>query len=175
MSLHAGQVVRYGDALWRVDYVNDCRARIVPLLKRHILEEGVDYSAEQRGVNVSPNSTLEVVTDIDRVKTEIELAVTERELAEVKAELAKEAKRAALSTPAPKPAPTPKAPRGAGWHLTDLVPDVNPGSLKESVLLFLAAHPGSSTKEVVIEGATPGAVAACLDRFMKAGVVVRNV
>lgn len=171
MSLHAGQVVRYGDALWRVDYVNDCRARIVPLLKRHLAD---DFdTTEQRGVNVSPNSTLEVVTDIDRVKTEIELAVTERELAEVKAELAKEAKRAAVPTLAPKPAPAPKAPRGAGWHLTDLVPDVQPGSLKESVLLFLAAHPGASTKEVVIEGATPGAVAACLDRFMKAGVVIR--
>lgn len=187
--LHQGQVVRYGTTLYRVDYVNECRARIVPLAKRHVvLDDGREFDAVERGgLNISPNSPLEVVDDVERAKTEMELAKAERELRQLQAEQASiekaklelveterelaalKAERAALPPPKPRAAAA-----GGGWRIVGALPETKPGSLKANVLAFLQAHPGAQTREVAIPGATTGAVAACLDRFMKAGVIART-
>ena len=194
MSLHQGDIVRYASGLWRVDYVNECRARIIPLARRHVVVGDREFDSEQRGVNISPNSPLPVITDLDRARDELELAAAEAELASARAALARE--QAAAAAPASKPrrhepAPSPAkvgraapaaataAPAGMGWRLggPTALPTFEPGSLKELVVTVLAARPGGSfTKDVatrLAEYATPGAVAACLDRLWKAGYIIK--
>lgn len=64
--------------------------------------------------------------------------------------------------------------RGAGWHLVGTVPPVIPDSLKAKALEIVANHPGFTTRQVAdkISGWNASAVAACLDRFRKAGVMI---
>lgn len=172
MSLRKGEIVRYGSSLWRVDYVNECRARIVPLAKRHVvLADGREFEAERGGVNISPNSLLEVVEDLERTKLEIEMEEAERELAALKAEAEREA--------APKPTARPGRAtlaagriHGQGWAIATAVAGL--AGTKAAVYAFVAAHPGCLTKEVVVAGISAGAVAACLDRFRKIGVVIKG-
>ncbi len=191
--MKVGQVVRYGDALWRVDYINECRARIVPLAKRHvILADGREFDAERGGVNISPNSPLEVVEDIERTKLEIELEETERELAALKAEAEREAKRIealakaeavrqakaiAKATPTARQGTAGLAPAGRsamGWQLGAVPAGAVYTGLKALVIAQVTAHPGASTKAIAagISEHSAGAVAACLDRFRKIGVVI---
>lgn len=201
MSLQAGQVVRYDNALWRVDYVNECRARIVPLAKRHVtLNDGREFDSEQRGVNISPNAEVPVVDNLDRAKIEIELAEAEAELAQARAEVAKEEARVRkAATPSPKASTihVPKAEaqtkgpqtaggkaepipsKGIGWRLGLAQPEhLRQGSLKRWVFDFVTMHPGQTTKQVAegvkLSGANMSAVAACLDRFRKINVMVKS-
>lgn len=178
--LKLGQVVRYDKALWRVDYVNDCRARLVPLVKRHIEIDGHAFEGEQRGVNVSPNSFLEVVEDLERARDELELAAAERQLAQAQAALARATtpveglKTAPTKTTSKATGPERAPPVGWRWHrVADQAPECK--DLKKAVLDFVAAHAGATTKEVAaaMTEATGGAVAACLDRFHKAGILQR--
>lgn len=201
--LQAGQIVRYSQALWKVDYVNECRARLIPLIKRHI-ENGdskvLNFDGEGRGVNISPNSELEIVTNIDRAKDELELHNIERELARAKHDLEKSQKqesekaasaekRAAKHQPKPAAAIIPaavgmpsEAPTGRGsgitWTLSaNPLPEVKVDSLKAHVLTYISQHPGCSGKMVaaaLAEHAAGPAVAACMDRFWKAGALVRS-
>ncbi len=184
MSLQAGQVIRYGQALWRVDYVNEFRARIVPLTKRHVVIKDDDgdekraFDSEQRGVNISPNSCLDVIIDVERAKDEIELRKAEMELAELQAALAR-------PLPAPKPAPAPKAAqkpatlgvraaKGGGWRVGPTpAPTFRDGSLAEMVMACIVAMPGADTKTLVAAVQAEGNVAACISRFFQAGFIER--
>lgn len=194
MSLQSGQIIRYDNALWRVDYVNECRARIVPLQKRHVtLTDGrefeSEFESEQRGVNISANAEVPIVEDIDGERTRLELAQAEAELTELRAE---ERRQAQAQTPkAPKAKPSAHAPQtaqadakpmpsgGIGWRLGLAQPEhLREGSLKRWVYDFVAAHPGQTTKSVTegVKGskANLSAVAACLDRFRKINVMVKS-
>src|SRR5687767_2315624 len=109
--LQLGQVIRLADALYRVDFVNDCRARITPLMKRHVvLADGTEFDAQLRKLDISPNSVVQIVSDVERAKNEIALEAAEKELARVRAEVAREAR-----TPLPAPPPPPAA-GSSGWH-----------------------------------------------------------
>lgn len=61
--LQRNQIVQYGSSLYRVDYVNACRARLVPLAKRHVVLGDREFDAHERGINVSPNSDLPIITE----------------------------------------------------------------------------------------------------------------
>lgn len=202
--LQLNQVVRYSGALWRVDFVNDCRARIVPLTKSHVEitdDEGNivrSFDRMGRGINISPDSVLDIVDDPERASDEMELARVERELKQARAELLREQARsasgkkiilanAAMPARAPgdwKPiaAGTGPAPP-SGWHWHPTAPlerwlgDLKEGSLKMDVLILVTAEPGRTTKEIAValaDTASSGAVAACLDRFHKSGVLRRD-
>lgn len=207
--LQAGQTIRYDNELWRVDYVNDCRAQIRPLVFRKRgkpLEDGEmkDYG----GLSIAPDSFVEIITDLDRALTEKELREAERELREAEQELvdarsaakdrvklaaelaAAEAELKAMqaeagATTAVTPTRTNEnvsrktgARKGSGaqWAIQGTAPFAPSGSLKAAVLAYLKAHPGATTKDVAgaCKGSTPGAVAACLDRFWDAGVLTKS-
>jgi len=212
MRLQVGQIIRYGPTLWRVDYVNECRARIVPLNKQLAVPDAVDdveterkhrVTAERYGVNISANSIVTVVTDLERAKAELELAEAEREVKTWRNELAQRdadedelaiaereleaLRRKALHEHIDNALTVPKAtrladgsvprtaPAGKGWYLIDgQWPETKPGSLKAQVLAYLKASPGRAAKDITIAGFTAGAIAACLDRFMKSGVLIRK-
>lgn len=194
MSLQSGQVIRYDNSLWRVDYVNECRARIIPLVKRHVtLADGREFESEQRGVNISANAEVALVDNIDAERTRLELAQAEAELAAAKRELEAETRRLAQAETAhaPKAEPAKNKPQaaqayakpmpsgGIGWRLGSAQPEhLREGSLKRWVFDFVAAHPGQTTKTVA-EGvkaskANASAVAACLDRFRKINVLKKD-
>ena len=72
--LQAGQIIRYGPALYRVTYVNHCRAYIVPLAKRHVaLPDGREFDAERGGVSIAPDSFVEIVTNLEVARDQLEL------------------------------------------------------------------------------------------------------
>lgn len=71
MTLQAGHTIRMSGTLWRVDYVNASRAHITPL-------------TGGRATSISPNSEVEIVTDLERAQDEIALKQVERELAELR-------------------------------------------------------------------------------------------
>ena len=173
--LSAGQVIRYAGSLWRVDYVNECRARIVPLAKRHVtMADGREFDAERTGTSIGPTSFVEVIEDIEQERTRLEIQAAEAELASLRREAARTAELTVKATPPPS-LKTP--PRGASWHTGGATPmGLVPGSVKALVFAYVATHLGATTKEVAgaIPSATAGAVAACLDRFEKSGVLVRK-
>lgn len=201
MSLIPGQIVKLNEQLYRVDYVNSCRAHITPIGKRY-LEQQEDVPDEEtnektkpttiRGLNISPNSTLTVVTDIERALDEIELRAAERELAQIQNELQEEEERdlqemkaaeaelaaaqaemALVSTRQPRTAPTVPS-RGAGWQLaTEAVPLFKAGTLAAEIMGIIAGNPGLTTKEIVERATTAGAIAACVSRFAQAGYIKR--
>jgi hypothetical protein len=210
--LKTGQIIRYDSGLWRVEYVNESRARIIPLAKRHVTlhdKDGAerDFESGMRGANISPNSEVEIVQMTAALADELEMAKLEREIAALKKQAEKppavETPRAnknartpainprkgappAIITPAPTPAPT-LVPaeglepailrsRGAGWYLIGTA-EVIPGSLKALAINYVSENPGRTTKEIAeqIPSSTPGAVAACLDRFRKANVMVASL
>jgi hypothetical protein len=167
--LQAGQVIRYDDSLWRVDYANSCRARIVPLAKRTVSIDDRTFESEGRGVNISPNSFVEIVTDIEAARTRLELAAVEAELAELK--------QAAAAPPvAPRPAPRPVTARVAcGWHVGPKpAPAFRDGSMGAAVMAWIVAHPGQTTAEIVAGVQHEGAVAACVSRFCQAGLIKKS-
>lgn len=149
--LQVGQVVKMPDrSLWRVDYVNSCRARVAPL-------------GDGGPVNISPDSPLEVVTDIERAKDELELAATERELRELKA---------ASVEPPPAPIIARKVTTGTGWHAGPVVPpEYREGSLAQQVMDYILLNPGLTTAQIVEGSGASGAVAACVSRFNQAGLI----
>ena len=182
--LEQGQVVRYQGALWRVHYVNACRAHIVPLAKRHVeLPNGATFDTELRGVNISNDSCLDVVADPERAAQELELLKAELELRAAKAALAKAEAAPAMKAPQTAARPTTAAkqaeapPTGWHWHrVPDVEPDTIDGSLKQAVLDYVRVVPGATTRQVAAAHAehSGGAVAACLDRFFKAGILRRS-
>lgn len=203
MALKAGQTVRLGTALYRVDHVNASRAYLLPLAKRHVvLADGSDFdSYDRRGISVSPDSFLEEVHDSARARDEIELQEAESEIKALKAKLAEEERinkraaqakagrlareaKAVVAKPeaATKPQATTKPEAlatGRSKHTWCMAPGrgekYEAGSLKEEVTTFLASHPGAGTAEVAAAcHGTAGAVTACLDRFWKAGVVIKE-
>lgn len=189
MSLQPGQIVRYDNALWRVDYVNECRARIVPLAKRHVTVGDHEFESEARGVSISANAEVAIVDDVDTERTRLELAQAEAELATLQVEIRRQMKASTID--ALKAGPKAKAPQtgagvakpiasaGIGWRLGPAQPEhLRQDSLKKWVYDFVAAYPGQSTKTVA-EGvkaskAHTSAVAACLDRFRKINVMVKS-
>lgn len=200
--LQPGQTVKMANALWRVDYVNDCRARLIPLGKRHVLlEDGTEFDTEGRAVNVSPNSLLEVVDDLQRARDELELREAERELARLRAEEARgtsevaalerellELRRQAGASGEPATVATPgtKAPGnerdGARWRMAQAAPWAAEGTLKACLLKLVAGEAGRTTRQLHalvkvtkgLEKTSAGAVAACLDRLWDAGVLTKE-
>lgn len=180
--LTAGQVIRYGDELWRVDYVNDCRARIVPLNKRHVhLNDGREFDADRNGVSISPNSFVEIVTDIEQARTKIELEDAERELRAAKAEVKAQASikqeledaEVELAQAKQALAAAPRATTTGGWHWVGPA-TFKPGSMGEAVSVYIQGHPGLSTAEIVAAAPAAGAVAACVSRFFQAGLIKKS-
>jgi len=152
--LRTGQIVKMPDrTLWRVDYVNACRARVVPLVPG-------------RPIDISPGSPLEVVTDLERAKAELELAAAELELRELRQAAA------ALEPPAP-PAQRPVVARtSGGWHAgPGTAPDYREGSMAQQVMDYILLNPGQSTAQIVAGCGVQGAVAACVSRFNQAGLI----
>lgn len=176
MTLVAGQIIkRYGDPrLWRVEYANECRARVVPLSKQHVkMPDGREFDASYGAENIASSATVEIVDDVERARDELELAQTERELAEL---------RRALNAPEqpvpPAPAPTRPVKRepvkpGGGWYMVD-PGDFKDGSLAETVMTYIIAFPGKSTSDIVAGVKAAGAVAACVSRFHQAGLIVKK-
>lgn len=168
--LKSGQVVRYGNELYRVDMVNECRARIVPLSKRHVtLTNGREFDAERGGVNISPNSPLDLIDDIEAERDRIELAKTEAELAQLKAEQAREARVVKPAIIAVKPT---RAASSGGWIVGNAAA-FKSDSLASVVMAYIAANPGQTTKQIVEGVDRPEAVAACVSRFHQAGLIRR--
>ena len=191
--LKPGQVIRTGGALYRVDYVNTSRARIVPLAKRHVtLGDGREFDAERQGVNISPNAFVEVVDNIETARAAIELEealaevrAAERELAVASipiapARLAKTGRTGPTSVQASSTqgalSPTGRAPRtSGGWHaVPDKIPEFKDGSLAQSVIDYILVHPGLTTAEIVAGVQAEGAVAACVSRFNQAGIIKKS-
>jgi len=67
--LKVGDVVEFRGQLWEVDYVNQCRARIVPLERREVVIPGVDGEEERRfftkdkALSIAPESDLPVMKE----------------------------------------------------------------------------------------------------------------
>lgn len=64
--LKVGHLVRFEGHECRVTFVNDCRARLVPLARKAVKIETLDgtqvaFERPQAGYNISPNSDLEIV------------------------------------------------------------------------------------------------------------------
>jgi hypothetical protein len=191
--LKAGQVFRMPGTkdLWRVDYANECRARVVPLAKRHVtLGDGREFDAERGGVNISPYATVELVTDLERARDEQELAEVEAELAAAKKQLEKINRGDAPANPEVRPMAAalkesrskleklkaqPKA-TGGGWHVASdkQIPEFKAGSLNDVVLKCIKAAPGLTTKQLVDVVKAEGNVAACVSRFNQAGYIVKR-
>ena len=63
-TLRAGMVVRSGGEEYRVDYVNACRAFLIPMKKQHVvLPDGRTFEAERPGISVSPRAGVEIVRE----------------------------------------------------------------------------------------------------------------
>lgn len=182
--LKPGQIIRYGPALYRVDFVNTSRAFIIPLTKTQ-LKNGATGGATDGGTgsSISPNSLVEIITDLDRARDEMELASVESELAAAKAELARREKEPVTTvTPAriepKKPVPHHREPikPGGGWFLKPDVatPGFKEGTLAEAVYLFIGLNPGLPTPAIVAGVKIGGAVAACVSRFHQAGLIEKR-
>lgn len=175
--LHVNEVIRYGASLYRVDYVNECRARIVPLAKRHvILADGREFDAERGGVNISANSDVVMVDDPERALAAIELAAAEAELVAAQRALALEHQPVTVASTAPVRAPSVKGGMSGakigGWRAGPKpAPTFRDGSLAATVMAYLVAHPGLSTKALVEAINVEGNVAACLSRFHQQGII----
>lgn len=177
--LRPGIVIKYDASLWRVEHVNECRAHIIPLSKRSDTDSG------GRGVSIGTNSYVEMVDDLERARTEIELMEAEKDLADARkaldgqktlAQELAEAERELAALKAQSPVVTVVS-RGSkqAWKIKGVVPFAAQGTLKALVLDFVRKHAGSDTRAVAsaIKGHTGGAVAACLDRFWKSGVLTK--
>lgn len=140
--LKAGQVVKMGAELWHVDYVNACRARLIPVVKRHVVLDGREFDATRGAVNVSPDSPLEV--------------------AEITS--GPEAPRIVAAREQP-------ATVGGGWRRTDKPASFRPGTLAAVVMAFIEEHPGLATSAIVAGVERKGEVAACVSRFHQAGLI----
>lgn len=207
--LQAGQMVKLGAVLYRVEHVNASRAYIVPLAKRHVvLADGSEFdSTDRKGVSISPDSLVEIVNDVARARDEVELEEAESAVRALKARLAEEeriarggeeARARRVAREAGKAQAIKEADaadkelkarlakaqaevRAAGRskHTWCMAPGrgetYEPGSLKAEVTTFLTSHAGAGTAEVAAAcSGTLGAVTACLDRFWKAGVVIKG-
>jgi hypothetical protein len=195
--LKVGDVVRMGDDLWKVEYVNECRARLVPV------------TTNQKPVNISPNSPIEVVSDYQRAVDEIELEQVERELcelrnAEILDRLSVDRAAAGVCRHCAGPIPCPSefgdvevgmrrpAPRGGLIQAATRAmeaslgdrrrymryfpgpkpwPMFKAGSLAMQVQAYIISHPGQTTAEIVEGVGAAGAVAACVSRFNQAGFI----
>jgi hypothetical protein len=192
VSLQIGQVVRYGNGLWRVDYVNECRARIVPLGKRHVVildddgQEVKAFDAERKGVNISPNSGLDVVTDVERVKDELELEAAEAELRAARLAARLAARREVVRATAGATLGTGRAVKGrrasstqgvrsdGGWGIGPTTsPALTQGSQGVQVHAYVQGHPGLHTS--ALSAALPGVknLHQCLSRLKLTGYLVR--
>lgn len=185
--LKAGQVIRRGNELWRVAYVNDCRARIVPLSKKTVIIDGQSFEAARAGLDIAPHAWVEIVTDLDRARTEIELAETEAEIAAAKREM-KDRERQEKEAPQEarlkqleaeiaeleKKERAPRAPSAGGWYRTDVPATFKPGSLGDTVMKYIVANPGQNTAQIVENVVANGAIAACVSRFNQAGLIEKR-
>lgn len=184
--LIVGQILRRGNELWRVVYVSDCRARIVPLSKR---KKDNDFDADERGgISIATNSWVEIVTDLDRVRTEIELAETEAEIRATKKELKNREQQATVDSQeeklrkleaeiaelerAEKKSTRPVS--AGGWYRTNVEATFKPGSLGDTVMKFIVANPGQTTAQIVEGVVANGAIAACVSRFNQAGLIEKR-
>lgn len=184
--LQAGQVVRYAQDLWKVEYVNQSRAYILPLRKHKVVLADREFEGTGRGVSIAPNSIIEVVKDVEKARTQIELAEAERELRELQNEIKelnamplkdreKLAKAKGIVLEKPKVAEPVRKPKvqGGGWKIIGVPPTFRAGSLADKVMAFIKRHPGKTTKEIVAEVQIEGAVASCVSRFFQADLIER--
>ena len=194
MSLKAGQVVRIGSGLFKVDFINACRARVVPLGSRKVTRtDGSEFYLREQ--SISANAPLEIIDDIEAARAKIELEDAEREvklarkeiisereqreqdvadLAAAEAELAALRAHPAAAAPAPKRPPTSPASGsgGGGWLVGPTpAPAFRAGTLAAQVMAYIVANPGQSTKDIVDGVPVDGAVAACVSRFNQAGYI----
>ncbi len=200
IMLQVNQVIRYNQELWRVDFVNECRARIVPLAKRIVtLDDVKAFEAERAGVNISSSAEVPIVTDLATARDEMELAEAEAELAAMKAALqtAEAAERAQAgraqvpgksadvgsgSTRATgaeaKPKPGPAAPQGrrgtGGWVRTSAAASYRPGSVGDMVATWITQHPGQTLAEIVAAIPSDRNITACIWNLFHAGMIIKS-
>lgn len=60
-TLREGDVIEFGGKRWRVDQVNACAARCVPLTKREIEINGRSFKAKGDVTYISPWSEVEII------------------------------------------------------------------------------------------------------------------
>lgn len=176
--LRAGQIIKYDLGLWRVDYVNNSRARIIPLAKRHVLlKDGREFEAERGGVNISPRSFVELIENLDRAADEMQLAEAEKEVAEARREIEEEARLAAelveaeaeLEEARREAVATVAVSKPGGWRSTALGA-FREGTLAAEVQAYVVAHPGCSAAEVAMMVQGKGNTTACLTRYARSGI-----
>lgn len=142
--LRIGEIVRHDNGLWRVDLVNPCRARLVPLDRRRVRfhDYGTDGEVEFDGVASRPISICPD-SDIERVSP--------AELEDIMA-----TKKATK-----KPA-TEKKPRAAAVSKEDLCTFAIRIPKAESAAIHKAAGPGGATKwaRAILAAAAKGDVEA---------------
>ena len=183
--LKPGQIVRYGSALYKVDFVNDCRARIVPLSKKQ-KDLADPVGLEKGGFSIGPTCVHLVVDDVERAMDEIELEEAEAEVRAAREELGARSvpeplrsadaarKAGACAGAALGPAAPARAPVSGWCRSAKEPPAFKPGTLASIVMAYIVANPGRSTKEIVAGVAAAGAVAACVSRFYQAGLIERT-
>lgn len=180
--LIAGQIIKYGPALYKVEHVNECRAYIVPLTKKQI-EKLDGESSNQRGVSIAANSYVQIITDLERARDEMELAAAESEIAAAKAELAERERSVTSVTPPekslPKAVPHRRQPvrPGGGWFIKAARPEFKAGTFAASIWTIIEEYPGLPTTDIVETAeqlGLQGAAAACVSRFHQAGLIEKR-
>jgi len=64
--LRVGDVVQFGEIDYVIDYVNECRARAIPLSRKRVKYQTVsgkqvDFETDHSGMNISPNSACPIL------------------------------------------------------------------------------------------------------------------
>lgn len=183
-KLQAGQIIRDGGTLWRVNHVSECRAFITPLRKKDLKSNENAEHSTSGGVNISPTSMVEIIDDLETTQTLMEIEEAEREAREARRAIADQEREAAQAKPVKveKPA-APKAPRGprtvaGGWRVAEGVqPRPKDGTLGAAVYDYVLANAGQTTQQIVdalTAAGVTGALAAAVSRFNQAGVFVKE-
>ena len=154
--LQAGQRFKYDDKVWRVLYVNPCRAHCKCESKKAVTVKGIDRQTGEdtertfqttagSTINIAPDSFVQLVGEDEVVTT-------------------------TGGTAAPKPAPVARPAKG--WHLTGVAVTLKEGSRMAILLAAVTEQPGITAPEA-IERFGKGADQILGDLKRKGAVVVR--
>lgn len=177
-ALQTGQTILYDGAFWRVDLVSPSRARIVPLVRRHITLGDREFEVEAKGVNISAGSCVEIVEDVERTK----IAMEERKLAAEQLRIAR-TRQEILDIAEEEQAVEESRQRihhqrevlqtsraSTGWWLASGVfPDLAVGSQAAQMLDYIKAHPGLSTEGLAAGMPSIKNTPQCLSRLKLTG------
>lgn len=178
-TMRAGDYVRCQDGVWRVEYVNECRAYLRPVRGNKVTirdDDGNvirDFTAKGRGISIGPTSLVEVLTDYDPAKDTEAAGGPTGAAVPPAASQPPAAERAPLAAAARPVTATP----AAGWYATGTqATTFRPGSLAAEVMAHIEAHPGCATSAIVaaLAGLQLGNVASCVSRFNQGGLIAKR-